>query len=136
MSRNFIPKGNRQLVCGIWVRSGLEATAVMMLTMRGVGFEFEKKKIKYMPPPTKMKSYTPDFVLENGIIIEMKGIFTGKDRKKHLMIKKQHPELDIRFVFFDAHMHLTSEKLKTYAQWCDLNGFKWADKVIPESWLK
>lgn len=136
MSRNFIPKGKKQTVCGINVKSSLEASAVIMLTMANVEFKYEKKKIKYMPPPAKMKTYTPDFSLPNGILVEMKGVFTGKDRKKHLLIKKQHPDLDIRFVFSNPHEYLTGEKLKTYAEWCDLNGFIWADKTIPSDWLK
>ena len=39
------------------------------------------------------------FRLDNGIIIETKGAFNSADRKKHKLIKEQHPELDIRFMF-------------------------------------
>lgn len=38
-------------------------------------------------------------MLDNGILIEIKGYFTATDRKKHLLVKEQNPELDIRFVF-------------------------------------
>ena len=43
--------------------------------------------------------YKPDFVLNNGIIIEAKGWFKARDRVKHLLIQEQYPELDIRFCF-------------------------------------
>ena len=33
--------------------------------------------------------YKPDFVLNNGIIIEAKGWFRPRDRVKHLLIKDQ-----------------------------------------------
>lgn len=54
-----------------------------------------------------LQNLYPDFVLTNNIIIETKGLFTSPDRRKHVWIKKQHPELDIRFVF-------TNSKAKLY----------------------
>ncbi len=77
-------------------RSGLEKRTAQYLRKHNVKFEYEKLKIKFQPP---MRTYTPDFVLPNGIIIETKGRFIPSDRAKHLMIKEQHPEFDIRFVF-------------------------------------
>ena len=50
----------------------------------------------------EIRTYTPDFELPNGIIIESKGRFVAADRKKHLLVQKQHPELDIRFVFSNS----------------------------------
>ena len=43
------------------------------------------------------RTYTPDFVLNNGIIIETKGRFMAADRRKHIAIKKQHPKLRYSF---------------------------------------
>jgi len=69
-------------------------------------------------------------------MIEAKGLFTATDRKKHIFIKQQHPELDIRFVFMSATNKLSKKSRTTYADWADKNDFKWANKTIPESWLK
>jgi hypothetical protein len=71
----------------------------------------------------------------NGIIIETKGIFDSDDRKKHMLIKEQHPELDIRFVFSNAQTKLYKKSPTSYADWCIKNGFIYADKVIPTAWF-
>ena len=113
-------------------RSGLEQDNAAWLKKHGVGFEYEKSKIKYVTQP---HTYTPDFVLANGIIIETKGRFLGKDRTKHLLIKKQHPGLDIRFVFSNSSKKLSKVSKTTYAGWCKKHGFRYADKLVPESWM-
>ena len=63
---------------------------------------------KLVIPFYKIHTYKPDWVLPNGIIIEGKGRFTSYDRAKHLLIKEQQPNLDIRFVFkYDNKLHKT-----------------------------
>lgn len=114
-------------------RSGLEEAISRQLTEAGVDFEYEKLKIKYQV--NKTSTYTPDFKLPNGIIVETKGRFVVADRMKHLLIKEQHPELDIRFVFSNANVRLTKTSKTTYGQWADKHGFKWANKLIPPEWL-
>jgi hypothetical protein len=74
--------------------------------------------------------------LSNGIIIEAKGLFEIDDRKKHLLIKKQYPQLDIRFVFQNPSNKIYQGSKTTYADWCKKNEFKYATKLIPSSWFK
>ena len=81
------------------------------------------------------RTYTPDFVLPNGIIIESKGRFTQADRRKHIEIKKQHPKLDIRFVFSNANSRLYKGAKSRYSDWCNKYGFKWSHRLIPKDWL-
>lgn len=114
-------------------RSGLEERVSEELDKSGVKYEYETQKIKYRVEEDR--TYTPDFILPNGIIVETKGRFTTADRKKHLLIKKQHPKLDIRFVFQNSRAKLYKGAKSTYAQWCDKQGFMYADKSIPEEWL-
>lgn len=116
-------------------RSGLEEVIAQQLRDNSVEFKYEEQKIKYVTPP-KSHTYTPDFVLPNGIIIETKGRFVTADRQKHLLIKAQHPELDIRFIFSNSRTRISKRSTTTYAMWCDKNGFKYADKWIPAAWLK
>lgn len=85
--------------------------------------------------PESLHKYTPDFVLPNGIIIETKGVWDAEDRKKHLLIKEQHPELDIRFVFSRSKTPIYKGSSTTYASFCEKNGFKYADKCIPKEWI-
>ena len=116
-------------------RSGLEEDASKFLTENGAKFTYEEVKIKYLQPATE-RTYTPDFVLENGIIIETKGRFLVADRKKHILIKRQHPHLDIRFVFSNSKQKLNKASYTTYAKWCEKYGFQYADKEIPIHWIK
>lgn len=116
-------------------RSGLEEKIAAQLEAAGVPVAFEQYKLKYIVP-AREASYTPDFVLRNGIIVESKGIFDVEDRKKHLLIREQHPELDIRFVFSSSRAKLYKGSKTTYAEWCEKNGFEFADKLIPVTWLR
>jgi hypothetical protein len=116
-------------------RSGLEEAVAEQLRQAGVVAAYEEEKIPYVTPATPHK-YTPDFKLPNGIYIETKGRFETADRKKHLLIKEQHPELDIRFVFTRSKSTISKTSKTTYADWCLKNGFQYADKWIPEAWLK
>jgi len=113
-------------------RSGLEYRVAKELEDNGFTYEYEKLRIKYQRKPS---TYTPDFELHNGIIIEGKGRFISSDRAKHLLIKEQHPELDIRFVFSNSSSKLYKGSKSTYASWCEKHGFLYADKLIPKDWL-
>ena len=114
-------------------RSGLEEEAAAFLKSRQKKVEYEKLKIEW--EDLKYRTYTPDFELDNGIIIETKGIFSPADRRKHIEIAKQHPTLDIRFVFSNANAKLYKGAKSRYCDWCEQKGFKWAHRVIPEEWL-
>jgi hypothetical protein len=116
-------------------RSGLEEKIASDLKAKGIDAEYETEKIAYIKPARNAK-YTPDFILPNGIIIETKGRFVVEDRQKHLIIKDQHPDLDIRFVFSSSRSRITKNSKTTYGMWCEKYGFKFADRDIPESWLK
>ena len=115
-------------------RSGLEDRISEQLKAKSVLFKYEEFKIKY--EVNEVRTYTPDFELPNGIIIESKGRFVAADRKKHLLVKKQHPELDIRFVFSNSKNKINKGSNTTYGDWCDKHGFQYADKLIPEEWIK
>ena len=115
-------------------RSGLEDRISEQLTGLSVPFKYEVFKIRY--EVNEVRSYTPDFELPNGIIIESKGRFVAADRKKHLLVQKQHPSLDIRFVFSNSRGKISKGSKTTYAMWCEKNGFLYADKLIPKEWLE
>tara|TARA_R100000700_G_C3179043_1_gene155172 strand:- start:4982 stop:5452 length:471 start_codon:yes stop_codon:yes gene_type:complete len=108
-----------------------EAKLATQLNTLGCGFSYETLVIEYM----KKGTYTPDFILPNGIIIEAKGVWVPEDRKKHLLVKEQHPELEIRMVFQNANNKIRKGSKTTYGMWCDKKNIKWSNKVIPSSWL-
>ena len=117
-------------------RSKLEVIVNQQIVEAGIAFSYEGplNKIKYLKPVTYHK-YLADFLLANGILIEAKGRFDVEDRKKHQLIKHQHPHLDIRFLFSNADNKLRKGSNTTYAHWCKKNGFLWADKTIPQEWF-
>lgn len=114
--------------------SGLEEKNAELLKAKGIDPQYEQFVLQYIKPTTKHR-YTVDFQLPNGILVETKGRFTLEDRKKHLLVQEQHPELDIRFVFTNPNARITKTSKTTYSMWCDKNNFKWAAKLIPEDWI-
>ena len=116
-------------------RSGFEHKVADQLTEAKIKYQYEKTVIDYIKPETN-HTYTIDFTLPNGILVETKGRWVLEDRKKHLLIKQQHPELDIRIVFQNSNGKIRKGSKTTYANFCDKNGIKWADKQIPEAWYK
>lgn len=128
-------------------RSGLEDRIAKSLSSLGIPFTYEEEKIKY-DVPAKTSTYTPDFVITSSsgkkIYIETKGIWDAEDRKKHLLIRQQHPELDIRFVFSNSKAKIRKGSSITYADVCEgkarapYKGVTWlySDKTIPEEWLR
>ena len=129
----MVEKRRRRSISSAY-RSGLEVDIAKDLKKRKKKFDYETLKIKWVLHEDK--TYTPDFILPNGVIIEAKGRFTLQDRKKHLAVKKQRPDLDIRFVFSNSRGKLYKGSKSTYADWCNKNGFQYADKRIPDNWLK
>ena len=115
-------------------RSGLEDTIANQLDMMRVKYKYEELKISYTVPESK-HTYTPDFVLSNGIIVETKGHWVLADRKKQLLVKQQHPEYDIRMVFSNSRCKIAKGAKTTYADFCNKHGIKFADKRIPEEWI-
>ena len=134
MARFRVPS---KAVRDLGFRSKLEVIVNQQLVDSKVPFSYEGplNKIKWIKPETK-HTYLADFLLANGIIIEAKGRFTTEDRKKHLWIKDQYRILDIRFLFSNANNRLRKGSPTSYAQWCDKNGFAWADKVVPQRWIE
>ena len=45
-------------------------------------------------------------------------------------------ELDIRIVFQSAKTKIRKGSKTTYGMFCDKHGIMWAEKQIPESWLR
>lgn len=115
-------------------RSGLEASVAQQLDSLKVNYDYEKLVLNYTRP-AKAHKYTPDFVLNNGVIVECKGRFLTADRQKMILVKQQNPLADIRFVFSNAQTRISKLSKTTYAMWCDRNEFMWADKFIPNDWI-
>lgn len=120
-------------------RSGFEMDAAAQIRARGLDPAYETFKVKY-EIPARNATYTADFRLPNGIIVETKGRFVTADRKKHDLIKQQRPDLDIRIVFQRPNSTISKKSATTYAKWCDDRGIRWAkvhtrENPIPPDWF-
>ena len=99
-----------------------------------------RKKVTYEPKDGKLPysldfTYLPDIVIDNGVVVEIKGRLTSADRRKMLAVKKAHPNTDIRFVFMRPNNPLYKGSKTTYAAWAESHGFPWAHGAIPEDWI-
>lgn len=116
--------------------SGFEQAIGERLKALRVPHTYEALTIAFVQP-TKPRKYTPDFIITaNGIIVETKGRFVTADRQKHLLVKEQHPDLDIRFVFSNSRTRISKQSDTTYGKWCEQKGFRYADRNIPTTWLE
>jgi Phage endonuclease I len=129
----------RSLLVEASYRNSFEAGLGEQLAGAGIDFGYETLKLEVSYPPRKGR-YTPDLIPHDcNIIIEGKGYFYNKaaDRQKLILVKEQHPELDIRLVFQNASTKIYKGSKTTYGQWATDHGFRWSDKgIIPPDWLK
>jgi hypothetical protein len=128
-------------------RSEPEEDVAAQLEAAGVRFDYEGVKVPYTIP-AREAVYIADFPCSGtNIIIEVKGHFGGKidmkrrsaeNRQKMILLKEQHPELDIR-ILFDKRSHNTKlykGSKTTQGQWATDHGFTWATGAkVPEAWL-
>lgn len=113
-------------------RSGFEETIWNTAETLGLALEYEPIWVPYHIKG----NYRPDFVLPNGIIVEAKGYLDAAACRKMKAVKACNPDLDIRFVFYDANGKRNKRaKMKNW-EWAEKHGFLWSDKTIPVSWWK
>ena len=136
MVHRTISKRRRHAIANGY-RSGLEETVSRQIADAGLTVSYETDKIEYVWPERTSK-YTPDFKLpkQGGFFfVETKGRWTVDDRQKHLLIRQQHPDIDIRFVFSNQNAPLYKGSPNRYCDWCDKHGFVYANRTIPPEWL-
>jgi predicted nuclease of restriction endonuclease-like RecB superfamily len=107
-------------------RNKFETRLKKSLQKAKVKFSYETEKIPYVIAG----HYIPDFIIttpHGKIYVEAKGHFRPEAKRKMVAVKRLHPNLDIRIVFY-------SRKLKD-VRWCERYGFKYSIGTIPEDWL-
>ncbi len=114
------------------VRSNFEVDCLNALDRECVSYLYESTRLPY----TTHHNYTPDIVLGNGVIVELKGRFLSGDRSKILSVRKAHPHIDLRMVFMNPNVKLNTRSKTTYGMWCDQHGIQWASKRVPIEWTK
>lgn len=115
-------------------RSGLEEALAHQIASANLPVKYEETTVKYTWPARDSR-YTADFQIHN-IFIEAKGLFDVEARHKMLLVKQQHPEMDIRFVFSNCDAPIYKGSKTTYAMWCEKHGFPYANRRIPDEWFQ
>lgn len=96
------------------------------LKKRKVKFKYEARKLPYVIA----SHYKPDWDIDTPtgtMIVETKGYFRPEDKRKFLAVRKQHPELDLRILFYRIN--------KKDTRWAEKNGIRYAIRIIPQEWL-
>lgn len=119
-------------------RSKLELKFEEIIKEFNVEYDYEVTKIPYTIPESN-HNYTVDWTFINGLLVETKGYLSDhKERYKYVLLKQQHPDLDLRFVF-DNPNKLCGGTKQTHGAWATKYGFKWCsikDKDQIQQWIK
>ena len=116
-------------------RSGYEEQVSSYLSSIKVKAEYENVKLKYTKPATN-HTYTPDFELPNGILVECKGYIDADTFLKMKFVISQNPDKDIRMCFQNPNNKIRKGSKTTYAMKCDKLGIKWGTIQDLEKWSK
>lgn len=121
-------------------RNKFEEQTGRSLTEHGIVFAYEGTKLPY----TVSGTYLVDFAITTSsgkvIYIETKGnglSFDGHVKRKMIAVKKEHPDLDLRILFYSDGKCGPKRKDGTFmrqSDWAKKHGFKYAIKDIPEEW--
>ncbi|WP_255663310.1 hypothetical protein [Acetobacter sp. UBA5411] len=92
------------------------------------------KHFSYQRPPQK---YYPDYVLGNGVCLEIKGFWDDEDRMKLKCVKAAYPDADIRILFNNPRSKIRKGAKTTYGEWCEKHGIPYAKgPTVPPEWLE
>lgn len=108
-------------------RNKFETKIYKQLKRAKVKFKYESIKVPYV----LARHYIPDFIIETktGLIyIEAKGYFRPEAKAKMAAVRRQHPEMDLRILFYSHN--------RQNIKWAEKNGIKYAISTIPQEWLE
>ena len=119
-------------------RSKLELKFEEIIKSFEVEYDYEVTKIPYTVPESN-HNYTVDWTFINGLLVETKGYLGDhKERYKYVLLKQQHPDLDLRFVFDNPNKLCGGTKMN-HAKWAEKYGFKYCsikDVDQIQQWIK
>lgn len=116
-------------------KSKWEIEVAKQIEEYGLPIEYECDKIVYIVPESK-HTYNPDFRIAKDVWIESKGKWTSEDRRKHILLREQHPDLKIYIVFQNANQKIRKGSKTSYGDWATKHGIEWSHKKIKQEWLQ
>jgi hypothetical protein len=126
---------HKRLKCsnGVYVRSQFERDVLENALTNGQPAEYEPRAFEYSV--LIERTYTPDFVLPNGLWVECKGYFTPEDRRKMMWLRKSFPHQRIALLFQKDNTLGRGSKTR-YSEWAERKGFLWhVGDTIPPTWF-
>lgn len=108
-------------------RNQFEQKVYRVLRRNKLDFKYEGERIPYVIA----SHYIPDFVINTRlgkIYVETKGYLRPEDKRKLAAIKRQHPEIDLRIIFYSDN--------KKYIKWAEKIGIRWSIGTIPKEWIQ
>jgi hypothetical protein len=115
-------------------KSKWEVEVAEQLEKQGIPLHYEEDVIQYTIPESNNK-YHPDFRISKDVFLEAKGKWVAQDRKKHLLLKEQHPDIKIYIIFQNANQKIRKGSKTSYGDWATKHGIEWSHKVIKKEWL-
>ena len=104
---------------------------------------YETVKVTWTPPPTKDKTYTPDFIIKRKdkttLLVEYKEFLDSRSKRVLRYATKQNPDLDIRILFGPrcSKKKIRKGSKTTYAEWADKYKIPHAEgRIVPKEWIK
>lgn len=121
-------------------RNRFEQQTAEALEEHKASFVYEKTKFDYVVEGKYLVDFT--IIKKNGGVmhIETKGnglSFDGHAKRKMIAVKKAHPNLDLRILFYSDGKCGPKRKDGTHmrqSDWAKKYGFPYAIKTIPEEW--
>lgn len=107
-------------------RNRFEKKIQRQLRRAKASFQYESDSIPYV----LARRYVPDFVVrkEDGILyIECKGYLRPEDKAKLVAVKKGHPGIDLRIVFYAA--------VRGNIRWAEKHNIPYSIGKVPKEWL-
>lgn len=110
------------LDCGF--RSAWEANVARILNKKVIPWEYEKKFFSLQPPKYYKESnnaitYIPDFILEDGTIIEVKGFWDNRSKMLISQFMEQYPDKKIIVVDTDLYRCISNKYKNIILNWED-----------------
>lgn len=126
-------------------KSNFEKEVAKQLRTGGVSFQYESQRVTYLHRVVKgsckncgatdvykERYYTPDFFLSNGVVLEVKGVFTAENRRSVAAAREQG--MDIRMVFYHNNK-LNKARENRYSDWCESKGIPYCFREVPKGWM-
>lgn len=121
-------------------RNKFEESTAKALNANGIPFSYEETKIPYTVSGTYLVDFEMTTKSGKTVYIETKGngrSFDHTVRRKMIAVKEQHPEIDLRIVFYSDGKIGPKRKDGSYqrqSDWAIKHNFIYAIRDIPESW--